>query len=395
MSQTVLSTRAARLTLRIFLTALAAGAVLSCMSASAFAASDAVGIAETSVVHGKTDGAANTAYAVAVDPAANIVAVTGSSLAGDGGTQAGSGRVWLINGRTHKVTATIKLVGGANAGVAFDPSAGVFAVADDQLATSASTTNSNAVGAVVEINPHTGHITKVISVAGAGPGITVDPQHRVMYVTGPGYSVTVMNARTGAVKTTVPNIYYPFAISVDPVTRTVYVGGGQGTIGVWEFDGANNTPIGFNGTTKAVTLATPSSPQGVATDPATGHTYVVYGGATVKVRVLGPGLHGKKLTVKGTLDAEPLGVAVDPVRNDVYVSGESGTAGCPDVVAEIDARTDEVVGYVYGVADATALAVDPRTDTVWAANGTQVAAFKGGLDQKQPKCGTAGITIGA
>lgn len=373
-----------------------AGTIMLAISAEpAVAGSAPSPISEITVAHGKALSGTGALFGVAVDPAADVVAITGKANASQSSILPSAGRVWLINGHTHRITATIKLPGATEAGVAFDPAAGAFVVADNLLPTSLSASDSNDTGGVVEIDPHTGRIKAEFPISGGGQSIAVDALHRVMYLTGPGYSITVMNARTGKTIATVPNIYYPFAVSVDPGSRRVYVAGGVGTKGVWEVDGATNAPIGFNGSTKPVTVALPEAPQGIDTDPATGNTYVLYSGSTAKVEVLRRGSHGLKISLKNTNSAVDYGIALDALKHKVYVSSESEIAGCPNVIAEIDGRANKVLGYVYGVAQAAALAVDARTDTVWALNGSDVAAFKGGLVQKPPKCGTTGVTIGS
>jgi hypothetical protein len=86
---------------------------------------------------------------------------------------------------------------------------------------------------------------------------------------------------------------------------------------------------------------------------------------------------------------------MDPGRNQLYASSTEELEGCPNMITEFSGRTNAVLGTVYGVVGAGALAVDPNAHMVWATNGGKLASFREGLTDKRPKCGTGGgITLG-
>jgi sugar lactone lactonase YvrE len=343
-------------------------------------------------------------FDVAVDPAADIVAVTGNGEAGKLSNGLGGGRVWLINGHTHKITATVKLFGAQQAGVAFDPNTNSFVVADPSLPGKVTTTSGTELvnGAMVEIDPQSGRILKTVPIDSISGGVGVDPVHKMIYLTGPSYSVTRIDARTGAIvtpPTIQPEIPYPSSVSVDPRDDTMYVAGGssEGTTGVWEVNQPADTDLGFtNDGHPFVTMATRGEPEGIVTDPATGNTYVSWVYQSAHVTVFKRDHHtGHALLIKGSNGAAEFGLALDTRRNVVFASSGEDLEGCPNMITEISGRTNAVLGRVYGVAAAGALAVDQNTDMVWATDEGKLASFREGFTDKRPKCGTGGgITLG-
>ena len=166
----------------------------------------------------------------------------------------------------------------------------------------------------------------------------------------------------------------PDAVAVDSSTGTVYVAN-AGNSSVSVIANNNGTP-----TTVGHTIPTGANPDAVAVDPATHTVYVANGTSAVcgppnnsapgcenSVSVIDmSGLEPNTGTVIATIPVgtNPDAVAVDPATHTVYAANAGdGT------VSVIDESTNQVTGTPIRVgANPDAVAVDPATHTVYAAN---------------------------
>jgi hypothetical protein len=365
-------------------------ALLVSLPATAAAHSSGSGITEVRVSHSPSSSVTpeGATTAIAVDPSSDTIAVTGYANRESAQPDA-SGRVWLVDGRTHKLKATVTLSGAERSGIAFDAANGMFVLADSVLVTPEAPALES--GAVVEISP-SGKVADEISVPRVSNAIAVNSNTNTIYAAssaGDG-ALAVIDGHTGTVTTTVDGVDYPAAVSVAP-GGTVFAGGGAGggTTGIWEVDGSNNAPIGFNGSTEAVTIGTPNPPAALASAGATTYAAWVYN-ETVVATVRGTRIT-HELKIK-TGNPTSYGMALD--GSALYVANQSDIDGCPNFIARISTRTGKVSGGIFGIDDAWALAVDPKSDTVWSTNGDDVAAFRGGFSNKEKKCGSGGIVLG-
>jgi hypothetical protein len=140
-----------------------------------------------------------------------------------------------------------------------------------------------------------------------------------------------------------------------------------------------------------VTISTPSPPAAVVSAGATTYAAWVYN-ETVVATVRGTRIT-HELKIK-TGNPTTYGMALSSSGNALYVANQSDIDGCPNFIARISTRSGKVSGGIFGIDDAGALAVDPKSDTVWSTNGDYVAAFPAGFSNKQKKCGTGPIVIG-
>ncbi len=368
-----------------------------CIAATPAGASAAAGgVTKIKLAHvsAAASGESTPGNHVAVDPASDVVAATGT-VGSTNETAFSGGRVWLVNGRKHKLAHTIDLNGASFASVADDAATGTFYVADPELVVAPDTT----AGGIAVIRARTGKLTDEIPAPGIAGGIGADSKTDSMYAAGPGYAITPVNGHANAVVAPIDSgdILYPGFVSVDPATDVAYVGGGAsgGTDGVWIVGLKTGQLFGVT-SAKPVSIQTLDPPSGLATDPGTHRTYVALDDSTGSevATIDGTGARFAKMKqLKNGNSAD--GIAVDTATHAVYVSNANETAGCPGFVDEISGRSGKVVGAVYNLTNPEALAVDPKTDTVYVQNGGALDAFHGGFANKQKKCGTPGTVIGA
>lgn len=197
----------------------------------------------------------------------------------------------------------------------------------------------------------------VTDTIGGVPGATavaVDSATDTIYVTNRyNGTVTVIDGATNKVTGTIPVGSGPFAVAVDPVTDTVYVANDfYNTVSV--IDGATNKVT--------ATIAVGANPTGVAVDPLTDTVYVV-NTADGTMSVIDGATNSVTDTVNVggayTLVEE---VAVDPATDTIYTGDLQGT------LLKIDGATNDVTVGVSTPGAATAVAVDPATNTVYVPN---------------------------
>ena len=282
----------------------------------------------------------------AVDPTTDTVYVA----------NANSNTVSVIDGSTNAVTATIS-VGTYPTGVAVDPVTDTVYVANR---------TSNTVSV---IDGSTDAVTATISVGKNPERVAVDPATDTVYVT--NYSsgtVSVIDGSTDAVTATISAGLRPTGVAVDPVTDTVYVTNlNPHTVSV--IDGSTDA------VTATISVGTVTLPWGVAVDPTTDTVYVANWGNTARgslsIRQPIPSTHTvsvidgstNAVTTTVTVGTRPVGVAVDPATDTVYVANADS-----DTVSVIDGSTNAVTSIISVGTYPTGVAVDPTTDTVYVTN---------------------------
>jgi DNA-binding beta-propeller fold protein YncE len=368
--------------------------VLAC-SAPAVASAKSGGVTQIKVSNAPADQAASGVEGIAVNPSSQTVVAIGT-LKQKTNADYAQGRVWVIDGRKDKLVATLHLSGAAYAGIGVDTATDTFYVADSQLPNPA----PEQPGGVAVINGRTHKVTATISVPGIGTyvesgraAVAVDSNTDTIYTDGASYTVTVINGRTNAVAATVQNTPYPGPLSVDLASDTVYEVGGAsgGTTGVWAINGHTDMAEGLT-TASSVTIPTATSPDGVAVDSKAGRIYVTGGNEADAVEIIHRGASRIAHTIK-LANANVGSVAVDTGTHSVYVASGNVTEGCQGFVTEINGKTNKVTATVNGI-NGTAVAVDSAHDRVWVTDGDKVDAFRGGYSRKAKKCGAGGITLG-
>jgi DNA-binding beta-propeller fold protein YncE len=354
------------------------------------------GVTQIRLAHVSTDVSAGRTPGdyVAVDPASDTIAVTGT-VGSTNETALTGGRVWIVNGRSHRLAHTIDLDGASLASVTDDADTGTFYVADPELTVAPDTT----AGGIAVISARTGKLSEEIPAPGIAGGVGADPKTNLIYAAGPGYAITAFNGHANAVVAPIDSgdIYYPAYVSVDSAANVAYIGGGAsgGTDGVWIVGLMTGQLYGVTAA-HPVSIATVDPPIGLATDPGTHRTYVALddsaGSEVATIDGTGTRFAATKQLKNGNTTN---GIAVDTATHAVYVSNVNETAGCPGFVDEISGRSGKVVGTVYNLTNPDALAADPNTDTVYVQDGGLLDAFHGGFVNKQKKCGTPGTVVGA
>ena len=257
-------------------------------------------------------------YGVAVNPASTRVYVTNET----------SNTVSVIDTATNTVTATIP-VGVTPEGVAVNPAGTRVYVANWNSYT------------VSVINTATNAVIATIPVAYCPAGVAVNPAGTTVYVTNecvvpPSHTsgvVTVIDAATNTVTTTIPNLT-PEGVAVNPAGTLVYVAD-QYTDMASVIDTTTNTVT--------ATISVGSRPEGVAMNPSGTLVYV----ANRTLSGVNPGtvsvIDTATNTVTTTISVgiHPVGVAVNPAGTRVYVANE----GSNNVMA-IDTATNAVVATV-------------------------------------------------
>jgi YVTN family beta-propeller protein len=205
--------------------------------------------------------------------------------------------------------------------------------------------------------PSAGYTASQIPIPGplSSTAIAVDSATHTVYA-GAGNSVTVVNAASGSVTTTVSLTGPVQSIAVDAATNMVYVADGNvsGLPGVDVINGATNA------VTATISGLAPGSVAGVAVDSTTNTVYVAsLTGAAVTVI---DGATNKVKTTIGTgTGTRPDGVAVDELTHVLWVADLNGS------VIAIDGTTNSITGGLdLGGGEPLSVAVNAATDTVYA-----------------------------
>ncbi len=175
--------------------------------------------------------------------------------------------------------------------------------------------------------------------------------------------VTVIDAATNEVTTTIDLPGDARGVAVDPATDDIYVSvnptGSTSVPTVAVIDGATNAVTG------SITLPAGSAPAGVAVDSSTDTVYVAEAGAD-SVEVFDESADVLPVTVS-TAPLQPAELAVDEATDVIWVSADSSDGSVLAISGASDTVTDSIdLGEPY----AEGLAVIPATDTVYVATAT-------------------------
>jgi DNA-binding beta-propeller fold protein YncE len=261
-----------------------------------------------------------------------------------------AGTVTVISGTTDKVIATIA--------VALDPDEVVVSPVNGEVYVTGGgvgTPASEGFTAVIS-----GRTYKVITTFPVTGGLlAISPRTGLVYVLDGSGDVTVISGKTKQVVTTIP-LNDPEAgdIAVSPVTGEVYVTSGG------YHQGAAETVISGKTNTVIAQISTPGyGLGGLAISPKTGTVYAawdesgsvtVVSGKTNKVTA--------DIAFPGDDEAATRDVVVSPVTGNVYAQGGTGSVnepgGCPGALWEISGKTSEITGQAC-LKEGISLAGDP------------------------------------
>ncbi len=319
------------------------------------------------VVDGVT-GAASTVLvgtapvAVDVDPVANKIYTANS----------GSGDVTVIDGATNMTTSVragtnpIGLIVNPQTGKAYVASSGDNTIT---VIDSAAGTRSTILAGAFPVNPSFFRmaVNQIISriyvpISGTGVVIAIDG------VTNGTSTIMVGGS--------------PFAVAVNPVTNRVYVA--NGTSGLAVIDANTNSvttiPIGFNFFD-------------VAANPITNRIYALGAQSTGSIAVV-DGNTGQVTNVPLPTSAATTVLAIDTVTNKIYAGSLSSVSSTG--VVSLDGKNNVPiltgVSSQTRVARATALAVNPATNSVYAVS-SQGGAFGAAIGEENTIGGYAHVTI--
>jgi YVTN family beta-propeller protein len=224
---------------------------------------------------------------------------------------------------------------------------------------------------VTVIDGATNTVTQTISVQ-SPTAVAVDPATDTIYVARRAAGVAVIDGATGAITATLPTDYGVTALAVDPATDTLYAAESL-TSDIAVVDGATDT----------VTARIPDIVTlGLADDPASNVLYSLDGSAV-------NAYDGSTNMAAGStqLSAPAEGIAVNPATDTIYAAA----GGSQGQVALISGSTGLVTGSL--ALAASQLASDPASDSLLAASGTDAYV----ADLQAPEIGTsngATFTVG-
>lgn len=283
---------------------------------------------------------------LAVNPATHIVYVTNQN----------SGTVSVLNGTNENVVATIG-VGQFPSGAAVDSTSGKVYVGNEMS------------GTVSVIDARNNQVTSSIKV-GAPTSVAVNPVSGAVYAASADQAtVSVIKEETNEVVKTIYGWGVPMSVGVNPVTNIEYVG----------YDGADflsvinaSTNVEFGSVLLGHQNSTyPPQTTSIAINPITDMVYAassVSGFVTV--------VDGRTNTVAASILIQSLDsrLAVNPKTNMVYAIGTvsaappvNGTERSLSNVSVIDGSKNVVVDTVQLHGLAEGIAVNPSTNTVYAA----------------------------
>jgi YVTN family beta-propeller protein len=363
------------------------------------------GSGNVTVIDGATNtpstvGAGTNPNAVAVNPVTNKIYVTNG----------GSSNVTVIDGATN---APLTVTMGANpVAVAVNPvtnqiyvgfvpnPSGTLTVIDGATNNAVSIARAN--GSVLALNP----VTNKIYVTGfgvSGNGLTVvdgatntattvapktspfavavNPVTNKIYVVNPSKNnMTVIDGATNAT-TTIPAGTSPFVLAVNPVTNKIYVVSNSESSSVTVIDGATNNI--------EATIPTGVDSSELAVNTVTNQIYVVNSGNINN----GQPNNGSVTVIDGATNttttlaiANPSGVGVNPVTNQIYTTNNHGLVGQGTVVV-IDGATNNTVELPVGTVNGGAVIVNPVTNMIYVSGGDGIVIIDGATNDTQ----TAGI----
>ena len=160
---------------------------------------------------------------------------------------------------------------------------------------------------------------------------------------------------------------YPDGLAYDPSNSMLYaVSSGPGQLSVIDTN-----------TWKVVANLTETDPWGVAINPNTERVYVVHGGASGSLSVIDALSLNLIATIPLTGTKDGASVAVDPVTDKIYVTGED--AG----VTVIDGSDNAVITTIAVGSEPAAIAINSQTNTIYVANraSNSVSVISGTTDK--------------
>jgi YVTN family beta-propeller protein len=194
------------------------------------------------------------------------------------------------------------------------------------------------------INTKTNAIVQTIPLNGYLGGDAVDIRTDTVYVAG-GTGLYVIDGRTGTVTDTVTLPDAPQKVAVNPETDTVYTSSWTNTSDVDVIDGRTDTVV--------ARIPTALYTDGIAVNARTNLIYVA-GGAGLYV------ISGRTNTVVARIPNIGMygGVTIDQKKDEIFVT--IGRWDAPSV-AVVDGRTNSIINEFGNQQIPTAIAVDPRT----------------------------------
>jgi len=183
-------------------------------------------------------------------------------------------------------------------------------------------------------------------------GTAVNPVTDMLYVTNIGSnSISVIDASTNSVTTTIAVGASPYEAAVNTVTNMVYVANnGSNTVSV--MGGANNTVT--------ATIGVGGGPDNVAVDPITDLIYVSNGGSNT-VSVINGATNGVVATIG--VGSNPQGIGVDAATNTIYVANYGSNS-----VSVINGATNAVTSTIPVGSNPQAISIDSQTDMIYVTN---------------------------
>ncbi|GAB4221678.1 MAG: hypothetical protein Kow009_12560 [Spirochaetales bacterium] len=214
-------------------------------------------------------------------------------------------------------------------------------------------------GTVSVINGLNGTVLKTVPVGTQPVGLCINSDTRKIYVANKGDgTVTVLDGSTNTVLTTISLTGTdPQMVAIYPELNKVYVAYEYYDDLVEIIDGATDTVVGSYATSG-------NYPVGMAVNPVSGKIYIVlWGDSSVDVV---NGVTDTFLANISVINSYELGgIAVDPLKNLIYIPNVSSTGE----LQVIDGNTDTVSGTVIGVGNTPiAVAVDTEQSRVYVVN---------------------------
>ena len=280
---------------------------------------------------------------------------------------AGSNNVSVINGTTNKVVDTLGVGNGPDA-VTVDMTHNKVYVANSNCPN----IMSCGTGTVSVINGTSDTVTGSVVVGLNPDGLTVDQANGRVYVTNMGElsggnwlssNVSIFDDANDSPVGSIPVGKLPRDLALDGATGSLFV-----------TEGDSNNVVVINTTTDSVDTSLPmgpygTQPMGIVMDAANGNLYATDEGANNLRIIYGA---NQTLGVRIPLHSQPKDVAIDSVRDRVYVSdGSDGSGvggGGADLLTVINGSTN-LMNESYGLSIVPyGLVVDSITGHVFATN---------------------------